>query len=81
MLATRKMKKITVWALCRRSLFARSRGRMSSIAAPVVPIQDASSVPITMIVVLTPGEPRSEPRTKIPPPIVKRAASRMMKGM
>ena len=63
MFATRKMKKITVWALCRRSRLARSSGRISSIAAPVVPTHEASTVPVTMIAALTPGEPRSDPRT------------------
>ena len=51
------MKNTTVWVLWRRPALARSSGRISSIDAPVVPIHDASSVPIARIVVLTPGEP------------------------
>ena len=42
---TRKMKKTTVWATCLRSRFVWSSGRMRSIDAPVVPMNDASSAP------------------------------------
>src|SRR5260363_66350 len=40
-----QIKKITTCTVCRRLSFARSNGRISSIAAPVVPITLASSVP------------------------------------
>src|SRR5213078_563685 len=63
MLATRKMKNTTVCARCRRSRLARSSGRTRSMAAPVVPTHEASSVPISMRVPFTQGVPRSPPRT------------------
>ena len=50
------------------------------MAAPVVPIHDASAVPVTMIAALTHGEPRSVPRTRIPPPITNSVPIRMMNG-
>lgn len=56
------MKKTTVCARCRRLALARSSGRISSMAAPVVPIQEARKVPISRIVPLTSGAPRNEPR-------------------
>ena len=45
MFATRKMKNITTCARCRRLSFARRSGRIRSIAAPVVPMMLASTVP------------------------------------
>ncbi len=39
------MKKTTVWVTCLRSLFVCSRGRTSSIEAPVVPMSDARTAP------------------------------------
>ena len=56
-LATRKMKKIMVWTLFLRFLFERRIGRISSIAAPVVPIHDAKTVPMNKISVFTFGVP------------------------
>ena len=47
--ATRKIKKTITCTLCFRSLFARIRGRINSIAAPVVPIQLAKTVPMKII--------------------------------
>ena len=41
-----KMKITTVWATCLRSRLVSSSGRMSSIAAPVVPMKLASTAPI-----------------------------------
>ena len=55
MFETRKMKKTTTWALCRRSSLARSSGRISTIEAPVVPITLASTVPMARSAVLTAG--------------------------
>ena len=55
-------------------------GRMSSIAAPVVPIQLASTVPIKRMAVFTIGDPRREPLRQIPPAAVKSAASNMING-
>ena len=45
MFETRKMKKTTVCATRLRSRFVCSSGRISSIEAPVVPTNDASSAP------------------------------------
>ena len=80
-LATRKMKKTIVWTLCRRQALALMIGRISSIAAPVVPIQLASTVPSSRMPVLTAGEPTSLPVSLMPPATVNRDSSRMMNGM
>ena len=69
-LATKNIKKTTVCAVCCRHLFARKIGRIKSIDAPVVPIQDASIVPIKIIRVLTLGVPDNRPFIRIPPDIV-----------
>ena len=53
---------------------------MSNIAAPVVPIQLASAVPIKRMAVLTIGEPRSEPLRQMPPAAVNSAVSKMING-
>ena len=81
MLLTRKMKNTTTWTFDWRPALARSRGRIRIIEAPVVPIQEASIVPINRITVLTAGVPASLPRMTIPPPAVKSPQSRMMNGM
>ena len=44
-LATRKMKNITTWALCLRAALARISGRTRIMAAPVVPTMLAIAVP------------------------------------
>ena len=49
--------------------------------APVVPIHDASRVPMMIITVFTVGVPAREPLINIPPEIVNRAHSRRMNGM
>ena len=54
---------------------------MSSIAAPVVPIQLASTVPSSRMPVLTTGVPTSRPVSRMPPATVNNDKSRMMKGM
>ena len=51
------------------------------MAAPVVPIQLARTVPIASSTVLAAGLPRSVPVTIIPPATVYNAHNRMMKGM
>ncbi len=51
------------------------------MAAPVVPIQLASTVPMASSRVLTMGVPTSEPVRRTPPATVNSANSRMMKGM
>ena len=81
MLATRKMKKTTMWALCARQMLARRTGRMSSIAAPVVPIQLARNVPIASMITLLRVEPLMVPATWMPPVTTNRPSSSTMKGM
>ncbi|MCY1235244.1 hypothetical protein D9M72_478520 [compost metagenome] len=65
--ATRKMKNTTTCATCRRLSLARSSGRISSMAAPVVPMKLASTVPSARMPVLSPGVPCRLPRTQMPP--------------
>ena len=82
MLATRKMKKTTTWTLCWRHALARSSGRISSIDAPVVPIQLAITVPTARSAVLTERRARASwPANWMPPATVNSASSRMMNGM
>ena len=78
---TRKMKKTKTWILCFRSSLARITGRISSIEAPVVPIQPASTVPMASKVVFIDGEPCMLPLMWIPPVTVNSASSNTMNGM
>ena len=68
--ATRKMKKTIICTLFFLCLFALIKGRIKSIAAPVVPIQLASDVPIKIIIVLRVGVPTKDPFNCTPPEIV-----------
>ena len=70
MFATRKMKKTKVWVLLRRKALARSTGRIITMAAPVVPIRLASTVPMASSATLVPGVPTSDPLSMTPPPAV-----------
>ena len=81
MFDTRKMKNTNTWILCRRSSLARIMGRISSIDAPVVPIQPASTVPIASSAVFIEGEPCRLPLIWMPPVTVNSAVSSTMKGM
>ena len=54
-LQTMKMKKTTVCLTCLRSRLVSSKGRISSMAAPVVPIRLANTEPMAMNVVLVTG--------------------------
>src|SRR5262245_43527475 len=67
------MKNTTVWARCRRSELARSRGRMSSIEAPVVPATLASSAPAPRKAVFAAGVERTSPSSATPPEITNSA--------
>ncbi len=53
---------------------------MSSIAAPVVPTQEAITVPTARSAVFAAGVARSVPRTWMPPPMVNSVAIRMTNG-
>ncbi|MNZ98420.1 hypothetical protein D3C78_1177020 [compost metagenome] len=70
MLATRKMKNTTTCTRCLRLSLARSSGRIISIAAPVVPISEASSTPMASNAVFSCGEPCRLPHTRMPPEMV-----------
>ena len=56
-----------MWVLLRRQAFARSTGRMSSMAAPVVPTQLAKSVPMARSTTLFFVVPAMVPFTWMPP--------------
>ena len=75
------MKKTIGVDLVLRHALARRTGRMSSIAAPVVPTHEAMRGPDQQEHGFTPGVPLNEPRTKMPPDTVNNDHSRMMKGM
>ncbi|CWP02824.1 Uncharacterised protein [Neisseria meningitidis] len=81
MFATRKMKKMTMCTRRVRFWLAFSSGRIISIAAPVVPMIEASAVPTASRAVLSLGVPFKSPQTKMPPEMVYRASSSRMKGM
>ena len=80
-LATRKIKNTITCTLLFRSLLARIRGRIKSMAAPVVPIQLANTVPNKMTPVFTIGFPTSEPVSCTPPDIVNNDNKRIMNGI
>lgn len=69
-----------VWTLFFRWALARKSGRMSSMAAPVVPVQLARAVPRSSIPVLTAGRPTRVPVRQMPPEMVKSARSKIMNG-
>ena len=50
------------------------------MAAPVVPMNDANTVPMARMPVFSAGVPTSEPLIRTPPEMVNRANSRMMNG-
>lgn len=79
--ATKKIKNTITCTLCFRHILARINGRISSIAAPVVPIQLARIVPIKIIPVFTIGLPTNFPVNRIPPEIVNKANNKIMNGM
>ena len=57
------------------------RGLIKSIAAPVVPIQLASTVPIKIIPVFNKGVPTNDPFKQTPPEIVNNDNNKMIKGI
>ena len=69
MFATRKMKKITVCLTRVRSRLVCSSGRISSMDAPVVPMNEAITAPNARKVVLVSGVASRSPRRRIPPEI------------
>ena len=81
MLATMKMKNTTMCTLRLRHRLARSNGRMSSMAAPVVPTQLARNVPMSSKMTLFFVVPTMVPRTRMPPETTNRPSSSTMNGM
>ena len=81
MFATRKIKNTITCTLFSLLEFALISGLMSSIAAPVVPIQLAKAVPTKMIIVLSVGVPTRVPFSLTPPEMVNKASNKIMNGM
>ena len=81
MFVTRKMKNTTMCTGDLRHSFALSRGRMRSIPAPVVPMNEASTEPMSRMSVLTMGVPTRVPLSRIPPEIMNSAARSAMNAM
>ena len=79
-LQTMKMKKTTVWATRRLSRLVSSSGRISSMAAPVVPTRLASTAPTARKMALVRGRAGRSPAMRMPPLIVYRLNSSRMKG-
>ena len=69
-LATKNIKNTTVCTLFFLHLFALNKGLINSIAAPVVPIQDANIVPINISNVFPLGVPDNLPLIRMPPDMV-----------
>ena len=78
MFETRKMKKTTVCATRLRSRFVCSSGRISSIEAPVVPTNDASSAPAPSSVAFVRVVASRSPSSRMPPEITNRPPSSTM---
>ncbi len=64
------MKNTTMKVRCLRRALARRKGRISSMDAPVVPIQEAMAAPSASSAVFTAGVPWIEPRSSTPPETV-----------
>ena len=63
------MKKTTVCRTRARSRLVCSKGRISSMDAPVVPTREASRVPVARNAVFTSGVASRSPRRRTPPAI------------
>ena len=79
--ATKNIKNIIICVLCFRNLFALIKGRISNIAAPVVPIQEANKKPIKRNKEFILGVPTKLPFILMPPEITKRAPISIINGM
>lgn len=78
MLATIRIVKTTVCTRSLRSLLMLSSGRINSIAAPVVPMNEARPAPMANATVLLRGVARMSPDMKKPPATTNRANSSEM---
>jgi hypothetical protein len=74
------MKNTSVWVRRRRQAFARTSGRTSSMAAPVVPATLARPVPAASSSVFEAGVPVNGPSRRRPPVTVNRARSSSTNG-
>jgi hypothetical protein len=63
------MKKIAVWVMCVRWRLVWRTGRIRSIAAPVVPRNEARRLPAARNAVLTRGVASRSPLRRMPPAI------------
>ena len=79
MLETRKMKKIGMCSVRRRSELVWRRGRMRSMLAPVVPMKLARTAPMNRNMVLTSGVALRSPLRTMPPEMMNRAVRRRRK--
>ncbi len=79
-LPTSRMKNTTACTRWRRVSLAVRSGRISSMAAPVVPMMLARHAPRARSPVLTAGVPASVPRRQMPPAMVKSANSMARNG-
>jgi len=75
------MKNTMTCALFFRRAFALSTVRMRIIDAPVVPTNDAITVPTASRTTFSAGDPLSFPLRWMPPVTVNSAQRRMMNGM
>ena len=80
-LQTAKMKKMTVCLTCFRSRFVSSNGRISNMAAPVVPTKLAMVAPIPMKATLVEGRATKSPSMRTPPVMVYKLNSSTINGM
>ena len=78
-LDTRKMKNTTVCTHLLRHWFARRMGRIITMDAPVVPIQEASRVPISSRLTLVLGVPARSPSRQMLPATQNRPNSSTIK--
>ena len=79
-LATMAIKKSTVCILYLRCEMVCNTKRINSMAAPVVPMNEANSQPIPRITVLVAGFATRSPLIQIPPVVTNSAIRSKMKG-
>jgi len=79
MLDTRKMKNMHKWTMCFLHLLILNRGLISTMLAPVVPIKLAKNAPIKSKSVLIFAAPFVPILITIPPEIIKREPSKIIK--
>ena len=79
--AIKKMKKISIWVLYFLFAFARSKGRINKVAAPVVPMSPESKLPKNKKLTLN-IEPFARGKSiKIPPETIYNEDIKIINGM